>query len=130
MSRAEEILDSRRKAERRGRRSEIAAIALLLLKAYRILGRRVRTRAGEIDLIALSPGGLVCFIEVKARRNSRDAAESLSPRQKARIANAAQLYIGGRPALARRGIRFDIVAIAPGTLPRHHRDAWRADDAR
>ena len=39
-------------AEKRGRRSETFAALLLMLKGYRILGRRVRTHAGEIDLIA------------------------------------------------------------------------------
>lgn len=42
----------RRKAERRGRASESLAAFALILKGYRILGRRVRTPLGEIDLIA------------------------------------------------------------------------------
>ena len=61
-------------AERRGRRSELWAALLLMAKGYRILGRRVRTHAGEIDLIARAPSGLVCFIEVKARRETLAAA--------------------------------------------------------
>ena len=40
---------------------------------------------------------------------------------------AALLYLAARPALARRGARFDIVAIGTGRLPVHHRDVWRAD---
>jgi putative endonuclease len=64
MTRSDRILASRRKAERRGRRSETIAAIFLLLKLYRILGRRVRTHAGEIDLVARSPSGLLCFIEV------------------------------------------------------------------
>jgi putative endonuclease len=129
MKKAEIVLASRRKAERRGRRSEFAAIALLLLKGYRILARRLRTPLGEIDLIAKSPTGLVCFIEVKARTDARAAAQSLSDRQKARIGRAAMHYLALRPKLARKGLRFDIIAVAPGRLPRHHRDAWRNDDA-
>ena len=130
MRKADEVLTSRRKAETRGRRSEYAAIALLLCKGYRILGRRVRTPMGEIDLVAQSPRGLVCFIEVKARTEPLTAAQSLGERQKARIARAATLYLSQRPKLAKQGVRFDIVAVAPGTWPRHYRDAWRADDAR
>ncbi|MEI9930627.1 MAG: YraN family protein [Rhizomicrobium sp.] len=58
-------------AEKRGRRSETWAALFLRLKFYRILARRVRNRAGEIDLIARAPSGLVCFIEVKARADPR-----------------------------------------------------------
>jgi len=130
MKKADEILAFRRKAEARGRRSEWLAIALLVCKAYRILGRRVRTRAGEIDLIALSPRGILCFVEVKARGDALSAALSLSDKQKARIGRAARLYLAQRQELARRDVRFDVIAIAPATLPRHYRDAWRDDTTR
>jgi putative endonuclease len=91
------------------------------------LGQRVRTRAGEIDLIARSPGGLVCFVEVKARRGEALAAEALGPRQQARIVRAAALYLASRPGLAAKGARFDVVTVTPGAFPRHIRDAWRPD---
>lgn len=120
--------DRGRKAERRGRRGETWAVTLLVLKGYRILGRRVRTPIGEIDLVARSPGGAVCFVEVKARPEGLMAAEAVGPRQKARIARAAALYLAGRPGLAGKGVRFDIMTVAPGRLPRHLRDAWRPDD--
>jgi putative endonuclease len=114
-------------AERRGHNSESLAALWLRLKGYRILARRLKTRAGEIDLVAAAPFGPVCFIEVKARETSRTAAESVASAQQTRIARAACLYLAGRPGLARRGARFDIVAIGSGRLPVHHRDVWRAD---
>ena len=120
---AERFTQSRRMAEARGRNSETLAALLLQLKFYRILGRRVRTRAGEIDLIARSPSGVLCFIEVKARDNEGAAIESVGQRQRARIERAASLFVAGRPELARKGMRFDIVTVAP--YPRHIRDAWR-----
>jgi putative endonuclease len=119
---------ARRAAEQRGRRSETLAALLLQLKFYRILGRRVRTHAGEIDLIARAPGGILCFIEVKARAADRLAAESLSARQRARIAHAAALYLAGRPGSGAKGVRFDVVTVSPRAWPRHLRDAWRPDD--
>jgi putative endonuclease len=119
----ERFAQSRRTAETRGRSSETLAAWLLRLKLYRILGRRVRTHAGEIDLVARSPQGVLCFIEVKARRNDRTALEAVAPRQRARIARAASLYVAGKPNVARRGMRFDIVTVAP--FPRHIKDAWR-----
>jgi putative endonuclease len=113
-------------AEKRGHRGEALAAWLLRLKGHRILGRRVKTRAGEIDLISLPVFGPVCFIEVKARARLRDALESVVPAQRTRIARAASLYLASRPALARRGARFDIIAVAG--FPRHFKDVWRPND--
>jgi len=115
----------RQRAERQGRSSETWAALLLRLKGYRILGRRVRTHAGEIDLIARSPRGILCFIEVKARPDARAAIESVAPRQRARIERAAMLFVAGRPQLAGALRRFDIVTVSPRALPRHIPDAWR-----
>ena len=117
----------RQQAERRGHNSETIAALWLRLKGYRILERRLKTHAGEIDLVAAAPFGPVCFIEVKARGQARAAAEAVTRTQQARIARAASLYLAGRPHLSRRGSRFDIVAIAPRALPVHHRDVWRPD---
>jgi putative endonuclease len=104
------------------------AAAMLLFKGYRILGRRVKTRAGEIDLVARSPAGIVCFIEVKARADTGAAADAVLLRQQTRIARAAELFLAARPALANARFRFDIVTVSPRTLPRHLRDAWQMDD--
>ena len=122
---AEGITAKRQRAERAGRKSEGWAALLLRLKGYRILGRRVRTHAGEIDLVARSPRGVLCFIEVKARPDVRAAVESVAPRQRARIERAAMLFVAGRPQLAQAARRFDIVTVSPRALPRHIRDAWR-----
>src|SRR5258707_7974204 len=108
---------SRQIAERRGYKSESLAALWLRLKGYRILARRLKTRAGEIDLVAAAPFGPVCFVEVKAREMARAAAESVGPGQQTRIARAASLYLASRPGLARRGARFDIVAVAPRSFP-------------
>ena len=118
---------NREAAQLRGHRGETLAALWLRLKGYRILARRLKTRAGEIDLVAAAPFGPVCFVEVKARGLARTAAESVGPAQQTRIARAASLYLASRPGLARRGSRFDIVAIAPHALPVHHRDVWRPD---
>jgi len=115
----------RRAAEIHGRRAEAFAAALLLCKLYRILGWRVKTRAGELDLVARSPSGMICFVEVKAREREELAAEAIGFGQRARIARAAELYLGARPALRHKGVRFDAILVTPRRLPRHVRDAWR-----
>ena len=121
------MVTERQRAHQRGHRSERLAALWLRLKGYRILARRLKTHAGEIDLVATAPFGPVCFIEVKARSDARAAAESVLAGQQTRIARAASLYLASRPHLSRRGSRFDIIAIAPRALPVHHRDVWQPD---
>ncbi len=119
--------NTRRAAESRGRKGENFAALLLTLKGYRILGRRVRTPVGELDLVARPPSGVICFIEVKARPAAHEAAEAVHPRQRERIARAASLYLGARPALRHNGVRFDAILIAPKRWPIHLKDAWRPE---
>src|ERR1700733_10533890 len=116
----------RQQAEKRGARGEAFAAWLLRLKGHRILEQRIKTHAGEIDLISLPPFGPVCFIEVKTRALGRDAAEAVAPAQRTRIARAASLYLASRPGLAARGARFDVIAVAG--FPRHFKDVWRAGE--
>jgi putative endonuclease len=117
-------IETGRASEKRGRKAELVALALLLCKGYRILGRRVKTRLGEIDLIARSPSGVFCFVEVKARPDDQIAADAVSWRQRGRIARAATCWLAAHPGAA----RFDIVTVIPGQFPRHFKDAWRPGD--
>ena len=51
---------------RSGHTAEFAAAAYLIARGHRILARRFKTPAGEIDLITLK-AGRVGFVEVKRR---------------------------------------------------------------
>ncbi len=115
----------RREREQRGRRAETLAALWLALKGYRILERRARTPACEIDLVA-SRGRMIVFVEVKARRDLDAAQEAVTPDLRRRLEDAARLWVARRRRFADWRQRFDIIAIAPGQLPRHVRDAWRA----
>jgi putative endonuclease len=118
-------IDLRRRAERRGRRGELLASFILMLKGYRILGRRIRTHVGEIDLVARAPSGVLCFVEVKAREFGELAIAAVKPRQQMRIARAAQAYLLQRPELGANGVRFDIVTFSARGFLKHVPDAWR-----
>ena len=115
---------ARRAAERRGRRAETLAAFALRLSGWRILARRWRSKAGEIDLVARR-GRLIAFIEVKARSDTTDALEAVSARQRARIARAASSFLAQHPKFANLDARFDAVVVTPGRWPRHIPDAWR-----
>ena len=101
-----------------GLSAESRATALLLAKGYRILARRFRTPHGEIDIVARKRN-LIAFVEVKARETLDEAAYAVTPKQQARITNAAQGWLMAHPEHAEFDMRFDVVLIAPRHLPRH-----------
>ena len=105
-------------AFRTGLSAENRAAAYLMAKGYRILARRFRTPYGEIDLVARKRNQLA-FIEVKARASLDDAAYAVTPRQQARIIDAAQAWLMTHPEHAEFELRFDAMLIAPRRLPRH-----------
>ncbi len=117
---------ARRRAERRGRRAETLCVLALRLKGYRILGRRVRTPAGEIDILARR-GRILAVIEVKARTSERAAREAVSPAQRRRLQRAGEAILAGERRRGNDGLslRFDVMTVIPGRWPRQICDAWR-----
>ena len=111
-------------ARRSGRRAEIFCALWLMAKGYRILGFRLKTPQGEIDLLA-QKGGVIVVVEVKRRVSLETALAAVTWRQRERLVRAAQGLAARRPALAGAAVRLDLIALAPGRLPRHIADAWR-----
>jgi putative endonuclease len=98
--------------------AETFAAAALMAKGYFILGRNVKTRAGEIDIIAVR-GQRIAFVEVK-RRLTTDAAEAaVAGRQAARIRSAADHWLAHRPHYQGHEQGFDLVLLIPRRWPRH-----------
>ena len=117
---------ARRRAYARGRRAEWLAAWWLRLQGYRILARGFRVAVGEIDLIARR-GRVLAFIEVKRRENLAAAGEAVSRRQQRRVRHAAEAFLQRHPELTGLELRFDALLLARHHLPRHIKDAWRAD---
>ncbi len=114
----------RRAAHRRGRAAEAVAAFSLMLKGYRILARRYRTKAGEIDLVARR-GKVLAIVEVKRRADFATGIEAVHPEAQRRIRRAAELFVRRRPSFSELALRFDIIVITPFAWPRHVVDAWR-----
>jgi putative endonuclease len=115
----------RLKAFQLGLSAESRAAMMLVAKAYRILARRWRTPLGEVDIVARRRRTLV-FVEVKARGDLDAAAEAVTEQSKRRIVNAAELWLAHRPDDAHLDIRFDVILVAPGKMPRHIVNAFDA----
>ena len=111
-------LPERVAAFRTGRSAESRAAALLMAKGYRIPAKRFRTPQGEIDIVA-KRRNLLALVEVKARASLDEAAFAVTPRQQARIIDAAQAWLVAHPEHAEFGLRFNAILIAPRQLPRH-----------
>ena len=108
----------RQAAFRLGLSAESRAAVYLVARGFRIIARRWRSPVGEIDIIARRRDLLV-FVEVKARANLDDAAWSVTPRQRLRIAAAAEAWLARHQDARIRDIRFDAILVAPGRIPRH-----------
>jgi putative endonuclease len=131
---------------RLGRLGEQLAAAHLERLGYTVLARNVRTRHGEIDLIA-SDARVLAFVEVKARQvGSADVRSrrvgtagvrlgcepllSLRPRQRARLRRLAAAWLRDtRERPHAHAIRFDAIGVIVGRDERllrldHIEGAW------
>lgn len=115
-------MNKRLKAERFGRFAESCAALLLQVKGYRILSRRFKCPAGEIDIIA-KKGTSHVFVEVKARADIAMALQSVSQKQRKRIERAATIWAAKKKHQG--PMRFDVIVIGKWQLPHHIKQAWR-----
>lgn len=117
-----------------GARGEKAAERMLRRAGYAILKRNLRTRAGEIDLIARDPDGrTIVFVEVKTRLIPD--SPGLPPEVRVGADKRARLLRLARSTARRAGwarvpLRIDIIGVdlpprSRGGEPviRHHRAA-------
>ncbi|HVW58038.1 MAG TPA: YraN family protein [Rhizobiaceae bacterium] len=116
---------ARYRAYRKGHRGEFAASLALLLKGYRIVARRFRTKAGEIDLIARR-GDLILVVEVKARPTLLQAMEAITITAERRIEAATDIWLSRQVDHARLSVRFDMIAILPRRWPVHVPNIFQA----
>jgi len=124
---------------RLGRLGEELAGAHFRRLGFSVLGRNVRTRHGEIDLIVFD-GRTLVFVEVKSRRaharrplggSSEEPLAWLRPRQRARLRSLAVAWLssGDRTRPSARDIRFDAVGVIVDARDRllrldHIEGAW------
>lgn len=113
---------ARREADQRGREGEAEAGMWLAQQGWRIVAERVKTKAGEIDLIAKRTG-LVAFVEVKWRARSAALADAIDERRLARVAKAVEI-VAHEYATDGEDIRIDVILLAPGHKPTHIENAW------
>ena len=90
----------------------------LMLKGYRILGFRLKTPRGEIDILA-QKGRRLAVVEVNSRRAPEEAYETVSATQQARLWQAGLALQAKRPQLQKLDLNIDLYTLVPGQWPRH-----------
>lgn len=95
-----------------GELGERIAARWLVGRGWRILARRFRSGHRDLDLVA-ERGGVVAFVEVKARRSDLfgDPVQAVHWRKQREIARSASVWAErhGRAALT---YRFDVIGVA------------------
>ncbi|TYC54111.1 YraN family protein [Rhodobacterales bacterium] len=117
--------EARRRAHSLGLSAETRAAWYLRLTGWRILKRRYKTKAGEIDLIA-KRRKTVAFIEVKARKSRAAGLEAVTPASRRRISRAARIFVAEHPKAGFFTLRFDVVVVRPWALPEKIENAFEA----
>ena len=91
-----------------GMAAEEAVARAYEARGGKILERRWKVRAGEIDLI-IQEAGVIVFVEVKSRKTLELAMAAVTPRQQARIMASAEQFLA-RSATLESPCRFDLAA--------------------
>jgi putative endonuclease len=106
------VSSSSRARKEFGDSAERVAAMHLEQNGYRILARNVRTRAGEIDLVAEDKNGLA-FVEVKARRGRTHGApeEALTPRKQLKLVQLGSDFVAANAAFSQHDWRIDVVVV-------------------
>lgn len=93
----------------KGISAERMAAKVLQNEGYEILGQRIRTGSGEIDILAKKENDIVA-VEVKQRRTISEAKCCIPFRQQKRIANAL-LVIASQRNKPFENYRIDVVCL-------------------
>lgn len=111
-------------AYKAGLEAETLAAEFLLGQGYSLLGQRIRTPYGELDLLVANEDWLLA-IEVKQRTTLADARYALSHRQGQRLLRSFGFIIETRPDWQRPNNRLDVLIIDGQGAIEHIEDALR-----
>ena len=98
-----------------GDQGEALAGRYLEARGYALLERQWRCRYGELDLVARSPEGVLCFVEVKRRGAGSIGLprEFVDGRKRDRLRKAAMAYLQ-ETGLDDVRARFDVAEVYVG----------------
>ena len=94
-----------------GNDMEDKAASYLASRGLSLLGRQIRFKRGEIDLLMVHDNAIV-FVEVRYRRHIKlgDGAQSVNWAKRERLKLAASLWLSQNPQYASLPCRFDVMS--------------------
>jgi putative endonuclease len=101
-----------------GALGEQLAVEHLTSFGWRVLARNWRCRYGELDVIAVEPGGVVVFVEVKTRRSEQfgGVAQAVTPDKVRRLRRLAGLWLASQNGSWPQ-VRIDVIGVRVGHRP-------------
>jgi putative endonuclease len=111
----------------RGADGERLAAEYLRIRGLTVLGRNLRCKAGELDLVCLD-GGVLAIIEVRQRANTEfgGALGSVTPTKRRKIILATRYFLQREKQWLNLPLRFDVLAVH-GLPCGAHRMEWVKD---
>lgn len=109
---------------KKGLLAEWRARVHLRMKGYRIMGKRLRTPAGEIDILAKKRGTWI-IAEVKYRADKDTALNAISPDQQTRLINASRWVMNEYHLNQDTPMRFDAIILWGRFRIKHIKNAWQ-----
>ncbi len=100
-----------------GARGEVEAERFLVARGYQVIGRNLRFRRGEIDLLCVAPDErTVVLVEVKSRAQSRGVyrPEAAITGRKRRTLHALANQVRRSNNWEDRPVRIDVIAVELG----------------
>ena len=110
----------------KGISAELCAANELISKGYEILGKRVKTKYGEIDILA-KKGKDVVAIEVKQRKTLNTSRDCITNKQRKRISNAFLFIISNRDEIF-ENYRVDVLCLDSVGRFEHIENAFCIED--
>ena len=95
-------------------------------QGYKILERNYRCSMGEIDILSLSPEGVLCVTEVKSltrRWDGNDIRYMVDNRKKIRLKRTLEHYLASDHDVRFSGFSFDVATVTAG-----HVTYYRGED--
>ena len=110
-----------------GEAAELLAANYLQVRGLKIMGRNLRCKAGELDLVCLDDG-VLAIVEVRQRESSQfgGALASVTGSKQRKIIRAAQFFMQREPGWRDFSVRFDVLAVQ-GLPAGTHRIEWVKD---
>ncbi len=99
-----------------GAAAEQWAFDYLRARGLEPVARNFSCREGELDLV-MADGAVLVVVEVRYRRSNAfgGGAASVDRRKQRRIVRATQRFLAAAREWEDRDVRFDVVAVSPGT---------------